>query len=128
MKYGFITDENNYVVSIYEEPDGIELPENFDFAFLSCYQFIDDEIILDEEMKNEIERKRSDEKEIFELKQKLNESDYIFAEELEEITALSNPLTFVTDLIAILIKYSSKYKEVIINRKKWRERIKELGG
>ena len=64
--------------------------------------------------------------EITELQAKLTETDYIVSRAFEEVMSLTNPITWVADVIKIMIKYSAKYREVIANRKSWRERIEEL--
>ncbi len=128
MKYIIITDENDYIVSMYEDPEGIELPEDFDFSFIGCYQLIDDEIILDEEKLTEIEEEDEKNAEILDLQTKLNDSDYIVVRAFEEVMSLNNPLTFVADIIKIMVKYSAEYKTQLAERKTWRARIEELQG
>ena len=129
MKCFIIFDDDNYIVSVKSASDGVyDLPDDIDFNYLNCYYLSDGKFLFDENKKALVDDDDSKRVEIEDLKKKLNETDYIFAQELEEITGLNNPLTFITDCIAILIKYSQIYKEAITNRKKWRARIKELGG
>ena len=71
-------------------------------------------------------QKVADEKEIADLEQKLNETDYIIARWGEEIVSLDNPITWIADVIKINVKYAKEYKEAFANRKVWRERIEEL--
>lgn len=131
--YTLNLDENNYVLSIAHTPhDDVALDlSKVELKYLNAYQYIGGKLVLDSAKKEEMiaeEVQRNVEGEISELKQKLNETDYIFAQEVEEINGLSNPVTFISDFIKILVSYSSKYKDVISNRKAWRERIKELEG
>lgn len=128
MKYSVKTDKDNYIVSMYDDPEGIELPEGFDFAYMSCYQLIEGEIVLDQKKLAEIEEEEEKDSELFDLRKKLSESDYIFAEYCEEILGLDNALTWVADIIKINLKYLTKYSELIKQRRQWRERIKELEG
>ena len=129
MRCFIIFDDDNYIMSIKSASDGpYSLPADLDLNYLNCYYLSEDKFLLDENKKKKVIEENSNQSEIEDLKKKLNETDYIFAHELEEITALNNPLTFVTDLIAILVRYSIKYKETIANRIKWRKRIEELGG
>lgn len=133
MKYTVNLDKNNYILSIsHTLNDDTEIDLSLlDTQYLNAYRLINSEIILDEVKKTELiaeETRKNTETEINELKQKLNETDYIFSQELEEITALSNPVTFIADFIKILVSYSTKYKDIISNRKAWRDRIKELEG
>lgn len=126
-------DENNYVLSIAHTPhDDVALDlSEVELEYLNAYHYIGGKLVLDSAKKEEMiaeEVKINVEEEISELKQKLNETDYIFTQEVEEINGLSNPVTFISDFIKILVSYSSKYKDVISNRKAWRERIKELEG
>lgn len=133
MLYTVNLDADRYIVSVsHTKEDNVEIDlPSLDLHYLNAYKLIDSEIILDEVKKAELiaeETRRHAEAEIRELKQKLNETDYIFSQELEEITALSNPVTFIADFIKILVSYSSKYKDIISNRKAWRDRIEELEG
>lgn len=126
-------DENGYILSIsHTQHDDADIDLSLlDMKYLNAYKWINSEVILDETKKAEIiaeEVKRNAEEEIMELKQKLSETDYIFTQEVEEISSLSNPVTFVADLIKILVSYSTKYKDIISDRKAWRDRIKELEG
>ena len=80
---------------------------------------------MEEDLKYEIKDR---EKEISRLKSFLNETDYIVSRCFEEVMALDNRLTFIVDFIAIMVKYTKKYKEVLAERVKARKRIEELGG
>lgn len=133
MLYTVNLDEDRYILSIsHTKNDNVDIDISLlDFRYLNAYRLINSEIILDEIKKAELiaeEVQKNAEEEIRKLKQKLNETDYIFAQELEEISSLSNPVTLIADFIKILVSYSSKYKDVISNRKAWRDRIKELEG
>jgi len=131
-KYRFEYNDDGYIIGFYsvdsDEYDYEGQMANFPFATRGWTKLVDGQLVDDLTKRTEILQKEADEQEISELQTKLNETDYIFAKELEEITALSNPITFVTDLIKILVSYAKEYKEVIANRKTWRERIKELKG
>ena len=126
------TDKDNYVTDYYytNDADGAYdvSMSDVDVGYIGCYQFVDNKFILDNEKYEE--EKADDEKqnEIILLKNNLADTDYIFCKELEEITSLSNPLTFVSDIIKILVNYATVYKDVIAQRKAWRARIEELGG
>lgn len=126
-------DKDKYILSIsHTKNDNVEIDLSLlDMRYLNAYKLINSEIIFDEQKKAEMEQAETDrakETEIAELERMLKDTDYIFSKELEEITALSNPVTFITDLIKILVAYAKDYKDVIANRKNWRERIKELRG
>lgn len=126
--------ENDYIKSLKSSPDGeYELPKDFDISLLNCYYIIrksktEYEFVLDETKANQVVEDDEKDTEIQQLETKLNNSDYIIAQAFEEVLALNNPLTFVADIIKIMIKYSTKYKDTLANRKTWRNRIQELRG
>lgn len=135
MKYNVVTDVEGYVQIIRHtgtKLDFIELDlEKYDLSEdrIHAYKLGRNELIFDEAKYREIidaKQKIADEKEIAELEQKLNETDYIIARWGEEIVSLNNPITWVADVIKINTKYAKEYKEAFANRKTWRERIEEL--
>lgn len=124
-------DSNGYVLSIsHTANDNIELDlDKLNLKYLNAYKLVDGKLYLDEEVYNILvaeEEQREKDEEIADLESKLNRTDYIMAEMTEEFLSLSNPLTFVADVIKILADYKSRYKDVLSNRKAWRERIEEL--
>lgn len=130
MLYTVNTD-NNYVLSIsHTDHDNIELDlEKLDLNYLSAYKLIDNIMVLDEVKKAELikqEEQTAKAKRITELKKYLTDTDYITARTVEDIMGLTNPVTFITDVIAILIKYSAQYKDDIAQRKIVRAEIEEL--
>lgn len=126
MLYTLKLDENNYVLSIGNTTeDNFEVDlDTLDLEHLGAYQLINGKLVLNEQKKQEL----INSVEIAELKEKLNETDYIISRTFEDIMALDNKLTFITDMIGILVKYSKQYKEQLTNRKQWRNRIEELRG
>lgn len=138
MRYSVTLDKDGYVQNIFKTGnprlDVYDLDlSKYDLTGLRimAYKLVKNELVFDENKYNELikrESSKANEKEITTLKEKLTESDYIVARAFEEVMSLTNPLTWVADVIKIMIKYSSKYKEVISNRKSWRERIEELQG
>lgn len=128
MKANITFDENNYIKRFVVAIDGeYEIDqETFEFDYLFCYHLVDGELVLDENKKQEQIEQNDKENEIAFLKRELYDTDYITARCFEEIMALDNKLTFIADFIAIVIKYSKQYKDVIANRKAWRQRIEEL--
>jgi len=138
MRYEVITDTEGYVQVIRHtgspKRDFIELDlSDYDLTNdrIHAYKLGKNELIWDEAKYQEIldnKQKEADEEEIADLKEKLNSTDYIFARWGEEVLALENPLTWIADVIKINVKYMKMYKDVIANRKTWRERIEELEG
>lgn len=135
MKYNVTLDSRGYVLSIAHtgtKLDYVDLNlDDYDFANnrKRAYRLGKNCLLFDEtEYKRiqEEEQKKADNKEIAELQQKLNETDYIMARWVEELISLDNPLTWVADVIKINLAYSKKYAETLKNRKTWRERIEEL--
>ena len=130
-KYKMILDENGYIKGFYtveEDYDIIGQMSEFSEACDGWTKFENGVLVEDLEKKEEIQTLISTQNEIEMLKHNLADTDYIFSKELEEITSLSNPLTFVADIIKILVSYASTYKDAIAQRKAWRARIEELKG
>lgn len=131
MLYTLNLDENDYILSIGHGPyDNSELDlETLDVKHINAYRFIDNQAVLDQEKLNAMiaeEERIGKALEIEELEKNLNSTDYIVARAFEDVMALTNPLTWVADVIKIMIKYSTQYAETLANRKIWRERIEEL--
>lgn len=123
-------DENNYIKHFVADwiNGNYEVDDDFDFDYLYCYHLVDDEILLDLDKKQKQTEEEDKQLEIEELEWKLAGSDYICARCFEEILSLDNKLTFITDFITILAKYTKQYKDVLAQRKQWRARIEELQG
>jgi hypothetical protein len=135
MKYYIVTDSQGYVLTIQHTntvKDYVEL--NLDDYDLSndriyAYKVGKNELLFDPKRYEEIQAEKQkvlNNKEIAELQKKLQETDYIILKWGEEIISLDNALTWIADVIKINIRYIKEYKEVLKNRKKWRERIEEL--
>lgn len=82
MLYTLNLDTNNYVLSIsHTQNDNVELDLSlYDFKHLSCYQFVNGSLVLDENKLNELKQKENKatiEKQIKTLKQELATYDYI---------------------------------------------------
>lgn len=135
MKYFVSIDKDKYVLNIQHTNsplDYLELNlEDYDLTGLRkfAYKVGKDTLIFDEDrylqLLNE-QTLKDNEKEIAELQVKLNESDYLVARTFEQVMELTNPLTFVADVLKILAQFKAKYKDVIKNRQAWRTRIEEL--
>ena len=137
MKYEVITDIQNYCQIIRHTgtyKDFVELDlDDYDLSDgrLYAYKLGKNRLVWDEAKWQQIldeRQEKADQKEISILKEKLNETDYIMARWGEELISLTNPLTWIADVIKINIKYATMYRDALTNRKKWRERIEELGG
>lgn len=127
-KFTVYTDKDGFILSIgHTKNDSIVLDlEKMDLEYLNAYKLIDNIAVLDEERKAEIiaEREAAEKKlHIEELKQYLKDTDYITAETFEKVMALNNPVTFIADIIKILVEFRSKYADIIAARQQAREEI-----
>ena len=131
MLYTVNTTPDYYVLSLsHTNFDNVDLDlDKIDMKYLSAYQLINNDLILDEVKKAEMiqqEEETAKAKRIAELKKYMTDTDYITAHTVEDIMSLNNPLTFVTDIIAILVKYATQYKDIIAQRKIVRAELEEL--
>ena len=128
--YKFKYNENGYIT-------GFEAVEDNDYDYTGqlanmsdlCkgwYKFINGSFIVDDAKKNEIEAKEKDINRKSELEELLKNSDYIIARTFEQVMSCTNPLTFITDIIAIITKFSAQYGEVIANRQTWRDELEAM--
>lgn len=133
MKYFVSVDSRGYVLSIVHTgtiKDYVELNlDEYDLTKKRAYKLGKNKLILDEEEWKRISdeaEKTKDFKEVDELKSFLYETDYITSRAFEEILSLTNPLTWVADVIKINIKYTKQYAEALKNRVIARNRIEEI--
>lgn len=128
MRVNIEFNQLGYIQTLRSDIDGeFEIDENtFNFDYVDCYHLVDNILVFDETKKQLDIENENKVNEIYYLKNMLTQTDYITAKCFEEIMALDNKLTFIVDFIAIVVKYSKQYKEVIAERKAWRERIEEL--
>ena len=111
--YTLNLDNNNYVLSIAHTPnDNIELDlSNIDLTYLSAYQLIDGELVLDEAKKAQLveqENKQSLAQELSQCEARLKELDYIGTkiatgratkeEYLTEIEEMNNLATRINEI------------------------------
>lgn len=131
MLYTINTDENNYILSIsHTKNDNIEITNIDDVGeYLTCCKLKGTTLVIDETKKAEYETsksKRATEERKAELRKLLNESDYLVARTFEQVMSCTNPVTFITDLIAITTKFGAKYGDVIANRQTWRDELEAV--
>ena len=127
MKCNVNLDDEGYVLRIKTASDGeYELPDDLDLSCISCYRLVKGSFVADEEKMAQIRLADQAKNEIESLSKKLQETDYIIARTFEEVMALDNPLTFVSDTIKIIVNNSKKCQELLALRKSWRARIEEL--
>ena len=128
MLYTVTTNKEGYIMSIgHTANDSIDLDlQTMELEYLNAYQLIDNVPVLNEMRKTEIIAEKETEEHdehIRELKQFLKDTDYITAESFEKVLALNNPVTFISDMIKILVEYNSKYADIIAQRVQARKEI-----
>ena len=136
MRYSINFDKDGYVQNIFKtgnpRKDVFDLDlSQYDFSNsrIFAYKYEDGSLVFDKNRYKDItntKETKKNKKEVNELKEKLYETDYIVARAFEEIMLLDNPITFISDFLKIVAKYSKKYKSTISERDKWRKRIEEL--
>ena len=127
MKYEFILDENNYIYGFKNSEKGIEFdPSSIEFEYITCYKLVDNKVILDEEKKEWKIATENKEEEINELKNYLLVTSDTANDFVEELLSLDNPVTFISDFIALIKTYRNTYKTILAERKTARDRLKEL--
>ena len=119
-KYTLNLDQNNYVLSIaHTDNDNIELDlSKYDLTYLSCYQYIKGELVLDENKLSELEALKEKDRllrEKAELETWLSSHDYIgtkiatgratveeYATEIEEMTEKAERINEIDRLLESL--------------------------
>lgn len=129
MLYTVSLDKDDFILSVaHTKNDSVSLNlEDMELEYLSAYQLINNEAVLNEERKAElIAEKENQEKEeqITELVMQLESSTDDLLEFIEDLFTLKNPLTFAADLFEL----RKNYKALVENRKSIREKIKKLKG
>lgn len=133
MLYTVNIDMDGFILSVgHTKNDNTELDLNkMDLPHINAYKLSADGFVLDEQRLTELvqaEEQKAKDDEIAQLKEMLNQTDYIMAETFESIMALNNPVTFIADFIKVLVDFKQQYSKAIEDRKLWRQRIKELEG
>lgn len=135
MKYYVVVDARGYVLNITHTGtirDYVELNlDEYDLSKKRAYKLGKNALIFDSAEWNRIvaeEQKKADEKEIASLQSFLLETSNYPMRAWEEIMALSNPITWVADVIKITIKYSREYRTILAQRVEAWKRIDELRG
>lgn len=135
MKYFVTVDSRGYVLSITHTGtirDYVELDlDKYDLSKKRAYKLGRNALIFDSAEWDRIvaeEQKKADEKEIASLQSFLSETANYPMRAWEEIMALTNPITWVADVIKITVKYSREYRTILAQRVEAWKRIDELRG
>lgn len=135
MKYFVTVDTRGYVLNITHTGtirDYVELNlDEYDLTKKRAYKLGKNALIFDSAEWDRIvaeEQKKADEKEIASLQSFLQNTANYPMRAWEEIMALTNPITWVADVIKITVKYSKEYKKILAQRVQAWKRLDELGG
>ena len=117
-KYTLNLDTHNYVLSIAHTPnDNIKLDlSDYDLSYLTCYQLINNKLVLDETRKAQLveqEKKQSLAQELSQCESRLKELDYIgvkiatgratkeeYLTEIEEMNNLANRINEIREVLS----------------------------
>lgn len=115
-------DKNGFILSIsHTAGDNVSLNlEEMDLNHLNAYQLFDGKAVLNEERLAELvveEEEREKEIEIADLINQLKSTDEDLLAFVEDLFSLKNPLTFITDLIGLMAKYTKLVADRIAIRK-----------
>lgn len=130
MKYTITTEKDDYIASIsHSKNDDVEIDiESIDLQHLGAYKYANGTVFLDETRREAMiieENQRKHQEHIEVLKQFLKDTDYVVAETFEQVLVLNNPVTFITDIIKILVQFKSKYAAILEERANAREEIEK---
>lgn len=123
-----VTDKNGTVISTCSEPieDGIEVETDLTFEDIAehplGWKYIKGKLVYDEATETERITALDKLREIDSLKQLLTDTDYTVIKSLEQILYANS----LVSLLKALKDGATQYREILANRKSWRERIQEL--
>ena len=118
MKCKVFTDKDGYITGYYQSDEGIDIEITNQFLnFMNCYKLNDNKIILDNEKYEVTVASEEKEKRINEILKELEQTDYVQDEFINSLLGLTNPVTFITDLIALISNVMKDYPSIINERK-----------
>ena len=127
MLYRITTDAEGFVLSIEQDEKGIEIdPSKLDLDYLNCYKLNENKLVLDEEKYNAVIASENKDRRISELIGLLESTDYVQDGLISGLLQLKNPVTFITDLIALLTSTLTEYPAIIAQRSEWIAELKSL--
>ena len=127
MLYRITIDAEGFVLSIEQDEKGIEIdPSKLDLDYLNCYKLNENKLVLDEEKYNAVIASENKDRRISELIGLLADTDYIQDGLIIGLLQLKNPVTFITDLIALLTSTLTEYPTIIAQRSEWIAELKSL--
>lgn len=127
MLYTVNLDDNNYILSVaHTDNDNVELNlDDMEYQYLSAYKLMDGSAVLDLVKKAELiaeDAAREKQEQIEVLIHQLESTNDDMLGFLEDLFTLKNPLTFISDMFALMKNYTS----LVAARQEIREQIKEL--
>ena len=127
MKYEIKLDESGFIIGIMEDEKGIEVPPEIASSdWLSVYQYKDGKFVFSQEKFNEITEFDNRQKRINEILDALVRTDYVQDDFINSLLSLTNPVTFITDLISLIVNTMKDYPSVIAERKALITELKTL--
>ena len=127
MLYRITIDAEGFVLSIEQDEKGIEIdPSKLDLDYLNCYKLNENKLVLDEEKYNAVIASENKDRRISELIGLLESTDYVQDGLISGLLQLKNPVTFITDLIALLTSTLTEYPAIIAQRSEWIAELKSL--
>ena len=123
-----VIDDNGTVISTCSEPleEGIEVETDLTFEDIAehplGWKYIKGKLVYDETTETERITALGKIREINILKQDLADTDYAVIKSLEQILYADS----LVSLLKALKDGATEYKQLLADRKSWRERIKEL--
>lgn len=127
MKYNIKTDDNGYITEIRQDEKGIEIEITEQFlSFMTCYKLSGTNIVLDQEKMNSMIMEEQKENRVAEIINELERTDYVQDEFIDSLLSLNNPVTFITDILALISKMTKDYPQIIAKRKELIVELKSL--
>lgn len=126
-KYEILIDEAGYITGLIQSDKGIEIDiKNIMLDYLSCYKLADNKVVIDSEKYEQEKTERNTNERITILEKNLSDTDYVQDGLISSLLQLKNPVTFITDLIALLSSTLTEYPTIIAQRAEWIAELKQL--
>ena len=127
MKYKISTDKDGYIIKIEKDEKGIDIDiSSMLLGFLNCYQLNDNKVVLDTEKYQSILNEDEKQSRISEILKELEQTDYVQDEFINSLLSLNNPVTFITDILALMSNVMKEYPSIIAERKSLIAELKTL--
>lgn len=131
MLFKIQIDNDGYVMSMEKSYDGQGIDIDLGGIHLGkivCYKLVENKLVFDEEKYQSIVAEDERLERIRELTKLLADTDYIQDSFIAGLMGLTNPLTFVSDLISLIASVTKDYKTILQQRTEWINELKYLKG